>query len=230
MTKAIIVLSGGQDSMTCLCLAIQLYGAENVNAIIFNYGQRHKIEIECAELVCQEFKIEYKIVKLDFLSSLVTSTLTGSGDTKQPHPNNKNLPSTFVPNRNAIFLTLAHAYAQELNASKIYTGVCQTDYSGYPDCRKDFIDRIQLALNVGYETTISIETPLMYLTKAETFALADKLGAMEIITKFSHTCYEGDHHTFNEWGYGCGECAACVLRKKGFAAYLQSSLNNGNET
>ena len=132
---ALVVLSGGQDSVTCLGIALSLHNT-NVKAIGFTYGQRHRIEIECAKKLCKLLEVDYKVIDISFLGELVTSALTGEGDVNDPHARLKNLPASFVPNRNALFLTIAHAYAQEFEARTIYTGVCQTDYSGYPDCRQ----------------------------------------------------------------------------------------------
>lgn len=215
---ALVVLSGGQDSVTCLGMALKNH--EKVHAISFVYNQRHVVEIECAKTLTSKYGVDHKVVNLgDVVSSLVTSALTGVGEVGQPHVYKEGLPSSFVPGRNALFLTLAHAYAQEIGAGVIYTGVCQTDYSGYPDCRDEFITVFNDALNIGYETGIEIMTPLMFLTKAETFALAKEVGFLEEVIKNSHTCYNGDHATEHEWGFGCGKCPACELRKKGFEEF-----------
>lgn len=214
---ALVVLSGGQDSITCLGLALTHH--PQVYAIGFDYGQRHAIELHSAQRVCDRFGISFKIIDLKFLSNLVTSALTGEGSVNENHERLQHLPASFVPNRNALFLTVAHAYAQEIKANAVYTGVCQTDYSGYPDCRKEFISKLQKALNTGYQTHISIVTPLMYLTKAETFALAEECNFLDVVLAYSHTCYEGDNTTKHDWGYGCGECPSCKLRAKGWCEY-----------
>lgn len=221
---ALVVLSGGQDSVTCLGLALSLHlslSPDNVKAIGFIYGQQHSIEIECAKELCAELNVEYKVIDISFLGDLVTSALTGDGSVSDRHPRHKNLPASFVPNRNALFLTIAHAYAQEFGARTIYTGVCQTDYSGYPDCRHMFIQQLQATLNRGYQTRIAIETPLMDINKAATFKLAEKIGFLHHVINGSHTCYEGDHISMNPWGYGCGECPACELRANGYAEFLE---------
>lgn len=218
--KALIVLSGGQDSVTCLGLAIKLYGAENVAAIGFNYGQQHAVEINCATLICNRLDVPYKVIDISFFGKLVTSSLTGEGSVSDSHPANDDLPASFVPNRNALFLTIAHAYAQEIGATYVYTGVCETDYSGYPDCRSLFIGHMETALNVGYEVNIQFVTPLMHLTKAETFQLAEDSHCLQMVLKDSHTCYEGDHTTENIWGFGCGVCPSCLLRKQGFNEFI----------
>jgi 7-cyano-7-deazaguanine synthase len=218
MSKALVVLSGGQDSMTCLGLAIR--ENDEVEAISFNYGQRHQVELAAAENLCFDLDIPWRDVSLPFFKDLVTSALLdGSSDIGKQHAYKPGLPASFVPNRNTIFLTIAHAVAQEINADCIYTGVCQTDYSGYPDCRAEFINLLEQTLNVGYETNIKIKTPLMYLTKAETFKLAKDVNFLEIIITRSMTCYNGDLSKMNAWGFGCGECPACKLRAKGWEEF-----------
>lgn len=219
---AVVVLSGGQDSVTCLGLAVQRHN--RVIAVSFRYGQKHATELAQAALICERAGVEHIVVALDFLGSLVTSALTTpDGDVNQAHAYKPGLPASFVPNRNALFLTVAHAVAQEHGAAYIYTGVCQTDYSGYPDCREVFIDQLALALNTGYETAIRILTPMMDLTKAETFALADELGILDEVIEDSHTCYNGERETRHAWGYGCGRCPACVVRARGYGEYLAAS-------
>lgn len=221
--SAVVVLSGGQDSVTCLGLALDQY--ESVSAIAFDYGQRHKAELECAAGVCERNSVSFTVVPVPMLSKLVTSALTGTGDVSAPHAYKPGLPASFVPARNALFLVLAHAYAQERGADTLITGVCQTDFSGYPDCRDHFIRTLELAMNFGYETRISIRTPLMRLTKAETFLLAERVGFLNEVIHGSHTCYNGDHTTRHEWGYGCGECPACKLRAAGYQKYLEGDFN-----
>ena len=216
---AVVVLSGGQDSVTCLGLALRAF--DKVTAICFDYGQRHKIELECAKRVCEKHDVPFTLVKMPFMASLVTSALTGEGDVSAEHAHKPGLPASFVPNRNALFLTLAHAHAQEVGATAIYTGVCQTDYSGYPDCRASFIELLENALNIGYETDIEIITPLMNATKAETFELAADVGFLDEVINDSHTCYNGVRKE-HDWGHGCGECPACKLRQKGWEEYQKA--------
>lgn len=212
---AVVVLSGGQDSMTCLALALAKH--EKVFAVSFLYGQKHRTELRQAALVADRYNVPHSLLDLSFFGNMVTSELThDGGDTTQPHAYKAGLPASFVPNRNALFLTLAHAQAQEMGAGYIYTGVCQTDYSGYPDCRAEFIDALESALNIGYQTSIKIITPMMHLNKAETFALANSLGVLDEIIEDSHTCYNGDRSARHEWGYGCGKCPACVIRERGY--------------
>ena len=220
MKKAVVIFSGGQDSTTCLFWALNRY--ENVECVTFNYGQKHAIELKSAKAICERFHIKQTVVDISFLGTIVESALTSNGDVNEV--NEKGLPASFVPNRNQLFITLAHAYAQKIGASELVTGVCQTDYSGYPDCREAFIESIQKTSNLGSDSSITIRTPLMYLTKAETFQLAEKEGALHSVIELSHTCYEGDHTTKNEWGYGCGKCPACVLREKGYREFISSGI------
>lgn len=226
--RALVVLSGGQDSVTCLGYALSVFS--EVQCITFDYNQRHVVEIECARKLCSVQGIPHRIVSMgDLLRSLVTSALTGIGDVGQPHAYKPGLPSSFVPGRNALFLTLAHAFAQEIGADAIITGVCQTDYSGYPDCRESFIRQIGEALNTGYETRIQILTPLMHLTKWQTFALAEEVGYLNHVLELSHTCYRGDRSVRHEWGYGCGACPACELRAKGWREFQENKLVDEDE-
>ncbi len=221
MKTAVVVLSGGQDSVTCLGVAMS--AGYHVHCISFEYGQKHMVELECARKICDKFGVSLRIVDLTFLSKLVTSALTSDGDVNQQHEYKTDLPASFVPNRNALFLTVAHAYAQEVGADVIYTGVCQTDYSGYPDCRDEFIHALQYTLNRGYQTDIVIMTPLMFKTKAETFALAETCGMLGVVIEDTHTCYNGVRDTLHAWGYGCGECGACKLRAKGWEEFTNAN-------
>lgn len=218
---ALVVLSGGQDSVTCLGVALAS-GHELVHAVTFDYGQRHaNAEIECARMVCARRHVPHKIIKLPFLANLVPSALLDkTSDVSARHGLNSALPASFVPVRNALFMTIAHGYAQSLGAKAIYLGVCQTDYSGYPDCRKLFVDKMESALNIGYETSICFLTPLMLLTKADTFRLANHIGFLEEVISYSHTCYNGVTDKVHAWGRGCGECPACHLRAKGYAEFV----------
>ena len=219
MKKALIVFSGGQDSTTCLGWAKNNY--QEIEAISFFYNQKHSIELEKSIEICKIVNIKQTIINIDFLKNLVNSALISNGDVNKNHQDNNNLPASFVPNRNALFLTLAHSYAQKIKAHDIITGTCQTDYSGYPDCRRDFIDNLEKTLNSGSDTNIKIITPLMYLTKAETFKLAQNNQCLDLVLDYSHTCYNGSQFK-NEWGYGCGECPACLLRKKGFYEFIKN--------
>jgi len=215
---AVVVLSGGQDSVTCLGVALSKHS--RVFAISFAYGQKHYTELRQAAKICDAHMVQHSVVDLRFFAGMVTSALTSDGDVSGKHSRRPDLPASFVPNRNALFLTLAHAVAQELGAKTIYAGVCQTDYSGYPDCRSDFVEAFQDALNLGYDTEIRVVAPLMDLTKAETFELADKVGFLDVVLEDSHTCYNGDRTVRHEWGYGCGSCPACQLRERGFHEFV----------
>jgi 7-cyano-7-deazaguanine synthase len=215
--KALVILSGGQDSITCLGLALKQH--HEVEAISFRYGQKHSVELECAATAAAKYNVPHKVIDISFFGDMVTSALTSESDVCKPHAYKPGLPASFVPNRNALFITISHAYAQEIGATVLYAGVCETDYSGYPDCRHNFISQLAYALNVGYETSIFIETPLMFLNKAETFKLASDIGFLEQVLEDSHTCYNGDRTNRFEWGYGCGKCPSCELRAKGFEEF-----------
>jgi 7-cyano-7-deazaguanine synthase len=217
--KGLIVFSGGQDSTTCLGWSLNRY--KEVECISFFYGQKHSIELEKSQNICKKLNIKQTIINLDFLGDLINSALTSNGDVSKQHEDNDKLPASFVPNRNALFLTLSHAYAQKTKADHIITGTCQTDYSGYPDCRREFIDKLENSLNIGSDVDIKIITPLMLLTKAETFELAEKEQCLDLVLNYSHTCYNGSDLK-NEWGFGCGECPACQLRKKGYYEFKQN--------
>lgn len=216
--KGLVILSGGQDSVTCLYLALKR--CDEVEAITFNYGQNHSIEVDCASQICEMENVRHIIIDISFLGTIVESALTSKGDVTKL--NKKGLPDSYVPNRNALFITLAHAYAQKVGADRLYTGVCETDYSGYPDCRQEFITSIIGALNLGSESEISIRTPLMYINKAATFKIAAELGVLHKVIKYSHTCYNGIRDVLHEWGYGCGTCPACKLRIKGYTEFTNN--------
>lgn len=214
--KSLVVLSGGQDSTTCFFLAYKEY--KEVECVFFDYGQRHKVEKEAAMALCDKYDVPLHIVELPFMTQVsVSALLDDKMDVNQM--NEKNLPNSFVPNRNQMFYTIAHSLAQKIGAETIYLGVCQTDYSGYPDCRNEFVQELSRITNIGSDAQIRVITPLMWLTKAETFKLAEEFGGLADVLELSHTCYEGDHETENEWGYGCGQCPACNLRENGWREY-----------
>jgi len=216
---AVVVLSGGQDSITCLYWAIKKF--KKVLAINFNYGQRHSEESNYAWSICNAEGIPFKMIDISSMMEVTSSALLD--DTMDITKRNaKGLPASFVPNRNQLFLTLAHSYAQLNGADHLVTGVCQTDYSGYPDCRHDFIKSFQSTTNLGSNERIEIHTPLMYLTKADTFCLAELLECLDVIIDDTLTCYNGNTEK-NDWGMGCGECPACELRKKGYYEYLDNA-------
>ncbi len=223
MQKVVVLFSAGQDSTTCLVKAIKDYGRENVTCISFNYGQRHLVELAMGLRIKDLLQVQGVTFETGILAQIGDSALLAGNDDEvgKPHRLNKDLPSSFVPNRNAFFLTVAHAYAQKIGAAVIVTGVCQTDYSGYPDCRLSFIREIESTLNSGSAASINILTPLMHLDKADTFKLADDLGCLDIVLNYSHTCYNGNHEDKHDWGYGCNDCPACKLRKAGYEEYIK---------
>jgi 7-cyano-7-deazaguanine synthase len=223
MSSALVVFSGGQDSTTCLGWAKNRY--EYVETITFDYGQKHAVELEQAEKIADRLGVSNYLLKFDIFSQLADSALldiNSSQDINASHHAKPNLPASFVPNRNAMFFTTAHAYAQKQGLEHIIIGVNQTDYSGYPDCRIEFIESLENSLNIGSESNISFKYPLIYLTKAETFALAKEVGVLDIVLEESHTCYNGERSTRYEWGYGCNNCPACILRKQGWREYLKN--------
>jgi len=218
--KAVIIFSGGQDSTTCLGWAKNRF--KKVTAISFSYGQKHTIELAQAKKICKTLNIDIHVIEADFFGDLVESALTHNGDMNAQHKTSSHLPASFVPNRNQFFITLAHAFAQKIGYDALVTGVCQTDYSGYPDCRAVFIEAVEKATNLGSDADIKIHTPLMYLSKAEIFKLAEDEGVLDLVVKESHTCYNGDREHMHEWGAGCDNCPACELRKKGYIEYKKN--------
>lgn len=204
----LVVLSGGQDSTTCLYWALARFG--NVETLTFDYGQRHRIEIDCAARIARQAGVRNTLLPLDTLAALGGNSLTDktmaicSDDGR-----GSGLPNSFVPGRNLLFLTAAAAYAWQRGIEHIVTGVAQTDYSGYPDCRRETLDALQQALRLGMESNVELHTPLMDLSKKDTVLLAQSLGALDVMA-LTHTCYTGSRPP-------CGQCPACVLRAKGFA-------------
>ena len=209
--KALVIFSGGQDSTTCLIQAIQQYGRENVAAITFQYGQRHAIELERARQIAQDFNIPQTVLDLSLMQHITHNALMDGQATIESQENG--VPNTFVDGRNALFLLYAAIYAKSQNIRHIIVGVCETDFSGYPDCRDVFVKSMNVTLNLAMDYAFQIHTPLMYLTKAQTWALADQLGYLDYIREHTHTCYLGI-------AGGCGECPSCVLRERGLAEYL----------
>lgn len=230
MSKAIVIFSGGQDSTTCLGWAAAKWGKENIYPLSFFYGQRHEVELNQARDICRAMGIRQP----EFMSAVQLQSLGGAALTdKHVEPNvdatgtgNKyaedhGLPSTFVPGRNMLFLTLATAYGAKLGVYDLVTGVCEADDAGYPDCRSSFVDAAQVVLSKALDESIEIHAPLLHLTKADTFALADEYGILETVLRLSHTCYRGERQLLHEWGYGCGECGACEERAKGWMEYAE---------
>ncbi|MDD4329006.1 MAG: 7-cyano-7-deazaguanine synthase QueC [Aliarcobacter sp.] len=219
MKKALVVFSGGQDSTTCLGWAKNRF--DFVETITFDYGQKHKIEIVQAKKIADILGVPNTLLNISAFTQLNDSALIDSTqDISIHHRVKTNLPSSFVPNRNAIFFTLAHAFAQKQEIDNIIIGVNQTDYRGYPDCREEFIINIERTLNLGSESNIKFHYPLINLTKSEIFRLSKDEGVLEIVLEKSHTCYNDDHITKFDWGYGCGECPSCLIRKDGWEKYL----------
>ncbi|KAB0482631.1 7-cyano-7-deazaguanine synthase QueC [Vibrio sp. IB15] len=213
MKKAVVVFSGGQDSTTCLVQALKEY--DEVHAITFDYGQRHKLEIEVAESLAKELGVKaHKVMDVTLLNELAISSLTRDDIPVSHELQDNGLPNSFVPGRNILFLTLAGIYAYQIGAETVITGVCETDFSGYPDCRNDFVKAMNTALVQGMDKQLDIKTPLMWLNKAETWALADQYSALELVRSKTLTCYNGII------GDGCGDCPACELRKVGLNDYL----------
>lgn len=233
---ALVLLSGGQDSATCLAWALDRY--QHVETIGFHYGQVHAIEMSVRHTVRSKVAGvrhgwrdrlgEDHVYDAGVIGAVSRSRLTGSAEAVI---RSDNLPDTFVPGRNLVFLTLAAALAYRRGLKHIVTGVCETDYSGYPDCRDDTIKALQVAVNLGTEAPFVFQTPLMWVDKAGTWSLAQRLGGkelVEIIREDTHTCYVGDRIHFHEWGFGCGECPACQLRASGWATF-SADLTSGHQ-
>lgn len=234
-TTALVLFSGGQDSTTCLAHALNRY--ERVETLGFDYGQRHRIELEARNHVLTRLRRRFPgwsrrlgedhLLKLDVLGQIGGSSLTEDIAFAMQATG---LPNTFVPGRNLLFLTLAGALAYRRGLQVIVTGVCETDYSGYPDCRDDTMKAMQLALSLGLDQRLLIETPLMWIDKAQTWQLAESLGGqglVDLIVEDTHTCYEGDRTQRHDWGWGCGHCPACQLRAQGWAGYIEGDVGNG---
>lgn len=224
---ALVVFSGGQDSATCLAWALDRF--DHVETVGFHYGQVHDIEMSVRHTVRDKISglnkewqsrlSEDHVYDAGIIGQISQSPLTG-GTAALIH--SEGLPDTFVPGRNLVFLTLAGALAYRRGLKHIITGVCETDFSGYPDCRDDTIKALQVALNLGTAAPFVIHTPLMWIDKAQTWALAQELGGDElvrVIQRETHTCYRGDRTQLHDWGYGCGECPACLLRSKGWKRF-----------
>ncbi|MDK8184104.1 7-cyano-7-deazaguanine synthase QueC [Paenibacillus sp. UMB4589-SE434] len=209
--KAVVVFSGGQDSTTCLFWALEQF--KEVETISFDYGQRHRSELEHASRIAAELGVPHRILDMSLLNQLAPNALTRS-DMAITHEEGQ-LPSTFVEGRNMVFFTFAAIYAKQIGARHLVVGVCETDFSGYPDCRDVFVKSLDVTLNLAMEYPFVIHTPLMWLNKADTWRLADELGALDFVREKTVTCYNGIP------GDGCGECPACKLRRAGLDTYLQ---------
>ncbi len=209
--KAVVVFSGGQDSTTCLFWALKTFG--EVEVVTFDYQQRHKLEIECARQIATELGVKQTVLDMSLLNQLAPNALTRNEIAIEQQAGE--LPSTFVDGRNLLFLSFAAIYAKQSGARHLITGVCETDFSGYPDCRDAFVKSLQVTLNLAMDYPFVIHTPLMWLDKAETWKMADDLGAFDYIREKTLTCYNGII------GDGCGECPACKLRAAGLQTYLR---------
>jgi 7-cyano-7-deazaguanine synthase len=225
---ALVLFSGGQDSTTCLAWALSRF--ERVETVGFDYGQRHRVELECRAPIIAHAKAVFpqwaekmgadQVVNLDLIKNISDTALTNDVAIQM---NANDLPNTFVPGRNILFLTIAAAIAYRRGIGTIVTGVCETDYSGYPDCRDEFVKAMQVALNLGMAKKFALETPLMWIDKAATWHMAYQLGGkalVDIIREETHTCYLGDRRHHHDWGYGCGACPACELRKNGYEKFI----------
>lgn len=225
--SALVVFSGGQDSTTCLAWALSRFSS--VATLGFDYGQRHAVELTCRQDVLgamAELSPDWA-ARLDADQTLHIGLFKEIGGTAlteeiEVQMAESGLPNTFVPGRNLVFLTAAAAYAYRRNIRHIVIGVCETDFSGYPDCRDDTIKAMQVAINLGMETRFVVHTPLMWIDKAATWRLAEELGGQEfvdLVVSRTHTCYLGERGELHPWGHGCGECPACELRARGYEAY-----------
>ena len=211
--SVLVLFSGGQDSTTCLYWALQEF--TRVEAIGFRYGQKHAVELEQAAKIAEQAGVPFTV--RDVTGLLAFSSLTEhEKDSNAPHELAPDLPASFVPGRNALFLTTSASFAYTRGIHDLVGGMCQTDYSGYPDCRRMFIDSMEQSLSLALDAEIRIHTPLMDLTKAETWKLANDLGCLEIVREMSHTDYNGDRSERHEWGYGKLDNPASILRAKGY--------------
>ena len=227
--RALVLFSGGQDSTVCLAWALARF--EHVETIGFDYGQRHLVELECRLHVRSALHAQFPrwtqrladdhLLDLALLGQISDTALT---DERAIEMTAQGLPNTFVPGRNLLFFTFAAAVAYRRGLNVLVGGMCETDFSGYPDCRDNTLRALQVAISLGLDAPMTIETPLMWLDKAQTWALTEQLGGdplIELVVEHTHTCYLGDRTHRHEWGYGCGLCPACDLRRKGYDGWLK---------
>lgn len=220
---AVVLFSGGQDSTVCLSWALERF--ERVVTVGFDYGQTHSIELECRSKILSVLHpgAEDHVFNLPILNEISETALTHDMEiTLQDN----GLPNTFVPGRNILFLTTAAMLAYRKGITNLVTGVCETDYSGYPDCRNDFIKSMSKSLSDGMDTNINIHTPLMFIDKAATWKMAYEIGGQELVNLIieeTHTCYRGDRSEQHSWGYGCADCPACELRQRGYETWIGSA-------
>ncbi len=236
--RALVLFSGGQDSATALAWALERYA--HVETLGFDYGQRHRVELECRRRFLQHLRAEFPawaarlgedhVLDLGLLGQVSDTALTAE---RAIAFEASGLPNTFVPGRNLIFFTFAAALAYRRGLSVLVGGMCETDYSGYPDCRDDTLKSLQVTLGLGLDQRVVLETPLMWLDKAQTWALARTLGGdtlVDLVAEDTHTCYLGDRGTRHAWGYGCGQCPACELRARGHQGFLAARTDPGGWT
>jgi len=214
--KAIVVFSGGQDSTTCLFWAKKKY--KEVIAVSFDYNQKHKLELVCAKAICKKHNVEHHILDLNLLNQLAPNSLTRQDVTVDKTAPTEGLPNTFVDGRNMLFLTFVAVFAKQRGINNIITGVSQSDFSGYPDCRDIFIKSLNVTLNLAMDFQFQIHTPLMWINKAETWKMAYDLEVLDIVKNETLTCYNGI------LGNGCGDCPACKLRKNGYLEFKKAYL------
>lgn len=232
--KAVVLFSGGQDSTTCLAWAVDRWGKDEVQPISFDYSQKHQVELEQAKKICEKLGVaEPVVLPIEALAQLSAAALTNPDieveaeaqqhgeDTTNIWAAQHGLPSTFVPGRNLLFLTLAAAYGAMNGAKELVTGVCEADAAGYPDCRKSFVMATRVALSEALADDFIIWAPLISINKAATFQLAEDLGVLDTVVEMSHTCYHGERETKHDWGYGCGECPACQERANGWSEFKE---------
>ncbi|CCJ54909.1 Conserved hypothetical protein [Bordetella bronchiseptica 253] len=231
--RALVLFSGGQDSTTCLAWALERYA--HVETLGFDYGQRHRVELDARQVVLRELRANFPdwaqrlgddhLLDLGILAQLGDTAMTSDREIEMQA---NGLPNTFVPGRNLLFLTLAAALGYRRQLDVLVGGMCETDFSGYPDCRDDTIKSQQVTLGLGLGTRVTIETPLMWLDKAQTWELADRLGGqalVDMVIEHSHTCYLGERGQRHDWGYGCGHCPACALRKNGWERWVAGAAH-----
>ncbi|TAG04450.1 MAG: 7-cyano-7-deazaguanine synthase QueC [Betaproteobacteria bacterium] len=231
--RALVLFSGGQDSTACLAWALDRY--EHVETIGFDYGQRHRVELNVRIETLAQLRNQFPawaqrlgddhVVDLSVLGQISNTALTR--DVAIAYEKN-GLPNTFVPGRNLLFFTFAATLAYRRGLDVLVGGMCETDFSGYPDCRDNTLKATQVALSLGLDTKLTIETPLMWLTKAQTWAMTDALGGAaltRLVIEHTHTCYNGVRETLHDWGYGCGECPACRLRQSGHAQWVKETAS-----
>lgn len=231
-SKALVLFSGGQDSTTCLVWALERYA--HVETIGFAYGQRHSVELECRQAVLKRLRTDFPkwanrlgedhMLDLSVLGQISDTALTQD---KAIALQKSGLPNTFVPGRNLLFFNFAAAVAYRRGLEVLVGGMCETDYSGYPDCRDNTLKALQVAMSLGLETPMVVETPLMWLDKAATWKLAESLGGDELIKLIqeeTHTCYMGNRLVQHSWGYGCNNCPACDLRKNGYQTFAEEAM------